>query len=176
MLIGISGKKRSGKDTVAQILSEHLENPSVLHFADALKLEVAKATGFSIRYIEEHKENFRLILQGWGTDFRRKIYGDDYWLKEMDKTIGELEFYDMKSVIIADVRFENEYDYIKSRDGIVIRVERSVDYSDCHVSETNLDNKEFDHKILNFGSEIELREKVTKLVEDIKREAVNQVV
>jgi len=174
MLIGISGKKRSGKDTVASIIAEILDNASVLHFADALRLEVAKATGFSIRYIEEHKENFRLILQGWGTDFRRKIYGHDYWLKEMDKAIGELENYGGKNIIIADVRFENEYDYVKSRNGIMIRIERSVDYSDTHVSETNLDNKEFDHKILNLGSEIELREKVTKLVEDIKRETINQ--
>jgi len=150
MFIGISGKKKSGKDTVADIISTILPNCIKYSFATELKKEVSRATGFSVKYIDEHKDNFRLVLQGWGTDFRRGIYGDTYWIKKMEEACEQFGMYE--NILIPDVRFENEYDWIKSKNGIVIRVDRHMDFSDSHISETALDNYKFDHHIINDGT------------------------
>ena len=76
MIIGISGKKRSGKDTVYQLIRKDIAyrgNVFIARaaFGDDIKEEVAKATGKSLAHIEENKERFRPILQWWGADFRR---------------------------------------------------------------------------------------------------------
>lgn len=62
--IGLSGKKKSGKSTVANMIENCYPVGSVvkLAFADALKQEVARACMVSLEYIETHKDNFRLIL------------------------------------------------------------------------------------------------------------------
>lgn len=139
MIIGISGKKRSGKDTVADILLGAHANSIKYSFSNPLKCEVARACGVTVEYIEEHKDNFRLILQGWGTDYRRKLFGEDYWIKKMDQAIEQ--FSGRSLVIIPDVRFMNEYDWVKLHDGIMVRVERpGLPTGDGHVSETELDN------------------------------------
>ena len=60
MLIGISGKKRSGKNTVGAMvvewLNEHGFDEAQVAFADQLKDEVAEATGVNRRMQEMDKE------------------------------------------------------------------------------------------------------------------------
>ena len=162
MIIGLSGKKRSGKDTVADIVCNMYPSTIKYAFASPLKLEVATATGFSLKYIEEHKSNFRLILQGWGTDFRREIYGKDYWIRKMEEAL-KLILSTHEHVVIPDVRFLNEYEFVKSLGGVMIRIERAVDYSDTHVSENELDHTTFDHVIVNDGTERDLVDKIKQL-------------
>jgi len=147
MLIGISGKKRSGKDTVADILMMKYPKSIKYYFAACLKMEVARACGVTVEYIDEHKDNFRRILQGWGTDFRRKLQDENYWIKKME--IAVQNFSSFKNIIIPDVRFKNEYDFVKQNGGIVIRVSRDTGAIDNHVSETELDKEQFDAVILN---------------------------
>ena len=152
MIIGISGKKRSGKDTVADILLGTNDNSIKYSFANPLKCEVARACGVTVEYIEEHKANFRLMLQGWGTDYRRKLFGEDYWLKKMDQAVEQ--FSGRPLVIIPDVRFMNEYDWVKKNDGIMVRVNRpELQVVDGHVSETELDDiPNWDIVICNDGT------------------------
>jgi hypothetical protein len=50
--------------------------------------------------------------------------------------------------IITDVRFPNEAEAIKKHGGIVIRINRDVDTNN-HLSETALDDYEFDYVIDN---------------------------
>lgn len=160
-LIGISGKKKSGKDTVADIFAITYEDVVKYHFAQQLKVEVSRACGVSIDYINEHKDNFRLILQGWGTNFRRDLYGINYWLEKMDIAIDHLSNH--KIIIIPDVRFKNEYDFILKRGGTIIRVERATGLEDTHISETSLDDQVFDVRIDNNGTLAELVNKVKQI-------------
>lgn len=148
VIIGISGKKQSGKDEVCKHILEHFPDSAVrIAFADALKLEVAIALVKPLAYIDEHKDNLRLILQGWGTDYRRKLHGEDYWVRQWLRTVKNSSH---KVIVCPDVRFINEADTIKKMGGYVIRVDRkSVDTSDTHPSETALDNYTFDHIIDN---------------------------
>lgn len=70
--------------------------------------------------------------------------------------------------IITDVRFENEAEAIKSRGGIVIRVNRPTVVIDQHPSEISLDDYEgFDYIIENDGSLKDLDRKVAKIYEEL---------
>lgn len=151
-ILGISGKMGSGKDTVYQLI-KHFLSPTKhvckLAFADALKLEVSKATGKPIEYIEQNKKHFRLILQGWGSDFRRQLTSDDYWLIQFLQQLQQLP--SNAFVVVPDVRFENEYNLIRQLDGELWRIERTGEPS-THISEQDLDYHTFDYTIHNTGT------------------------
>jgi phosphomevalonate kinase len=163
-IIGISGKKKSGKDTVATLLAARIGKSAVrYHFADALKQEVALMYGVTVDYLESHKDNFRLILQGHGTDYRRQLYGHDYWIRKMDAAAEQFQRVGKQVLIIPDVRFLNEAEWVRKQGGSVIRINRWYDdTTDKHPSEVELDNYKFDHVIENNGT---LKELLTKVLE-----------
>lgn len=65
-----------------------------------------------------------------------------------------------RSWCITDMRFPNEYDAIKSRNGILIRINRPGVQQSDHSSETSLDNHKFDYVIDNVGTLEEFEKKV----------------
>jgi hypothetical protein len=181
ILIGISGKKRAGKDTVARFIGEwgqrHLWRVDRRGFADGLKQEVAAwltceliragwdtetaaARGLWAAYPPEAaKEKSRPLLQWWGGEFRRELFGEDYWLKKMDAWLQRPELYPSahRIVVIPDVRMANEFDFVRQRGGLLIRVERSQVLTDWHASETALDGRDdWDWRIDNNAGLAEL--------------------
>jgi len=128
-IIGLSGKKQAGKDTIYRVARDIFTEISPtfrvgrVAFADALKAEVSTITGFRTDYIEDNKERFRTLLQVWGTEFRREFHGNDYWIKKMGDILTSSEaHYDL--MFITDVRFCNEADYLRELGGQVLRVVR----------------------------------------------------
>ncbi len=177
LLVGLSGKKRSGKDTVFQMIQKAGVPALRFGFADPLKEEMAWACNVSRDFIEENKDKFRLGLQWWGSEFRRGLYGDDYWIKKMEKHVAEEkqlleQLHDTKLafIVITDVRFPNEFDYVRNSGGIMVRVERDTEetQSDPHPSETALDNHEFDFTISNRLTFAELEEQVSRVIQNIQ--------
>ena len=165
-LIGISGKKRSGKNTISSLIKQELRKKVVEYaFADELKREVALACKVSVEYIEQHKDNFRLMLQGWGTDYKRKLVSDDYWVLKTFRNINEAEPH---VAIITDVRFKSEAQAIKAVGGVIVRVSRNTGLSDNHISETDMDDYKADFIIDNNGSIEETKKQVKELVLKIK--------
>jgi hypothetical protein len=171
-LIGICGLKKSGKDTVASILSRALlpQRTVRIGFADALKEEVARSLGVTPDYINSNKDNFRLILQGWGTDFRRKLHGEDYWIQKWLSKVAKWPD-DVDNILVPDVRFQNEYDVIKELNGVIIRVVRDdINGNDGHQSERESEGFDPDIRILNNQSlndlDREVRTRVIKLLEE----------
>ena len=168
MLIGISGKKRSGKDTVGAMvvewLNEHGFDAAQVAFADQLKDEVAEATGVNRRMQEMDKERWRPILQWWGVEFRRHYFGQDYWLRKM---VEKLLTMDEEFAVVTDVRFRDEADYIRASGGFVVRVERETGLQDGHVSELNLDGYDgFDYVLNNHKDIDSLELKVDRVLTD----------
>ncbi len=147
LIVGIAGKKRHGKDTLASYLTTALKGYKVvrLGFADALKAEVAKATECPVSFIEANKDAFRPILQWWGTDFRRTFQTPDYWLCKFEAKLPT----NVNFILVPDVRFENEAKLIESLGGVVIHVERTgySDDGDTHVSENDLKFYGFDYYV-----------------------------
>ncbi len=166
IILSLSGKKSSGKNTVARMIADM--TPSwckEIAFADALKHEVAVATGTSIEFINKNKDNFRLILQGWGTDFRRKLHGDLYWISKLDKEIYRLTVENkIEILLVTDARFPNEVEYLMNCQAICINVVRPNSDKDQHISETANDQTIFDVTIQNDGTLQDLQLKVRQLV------------
>lgn len=159
-IIGISGKKGSGKDTFAQFLKEELEKQlgktvKVDSFAANLKQCCAILSGqyscvFYNQNLKDKKANFlsltnRELMQKFG-DLTRSL-DKDIWIKSLfSKHIDNPPEY----LIISDVRFKNEADHIKDIGGILIRIESDRVISDYHISEIELDDySKFDLKIIN---------------------------
>ena len=159
-IIGISGKKGSGKDTFAQFLKEELEKQlgktvKVDSFAANLKQCCAILSGqsscvFYNQNLKDKKANFlsltnRELMQKFG-DLTRSI-DKDIWIKSLfNKYLDNPPEY----LIVSDVRFKNEAEHIKKLDGILIRIESDRVKEDNHISEIELDNySKFDLEISN---------------------------
>ena len=154
ILIGISGKKRSGKDTAAQCIINCCDekNAVIIRFADKLKEVVMNCfVPHELLHLDwEELKNIELpckytgreLLQRVGTEYFRGIWSD-VWLNTYKKDIEQQRQYDsimhQESVVITpDVRFPNEANYQKSQGGILIRLTKTVGM-DNHESETAMD-------------------------------------
>ena len=149
-LIGISGKMKHGKDTFYDFIKQACPQAVRVAFADALKKEVAEACGVTVDFINANKDKFRTILQWWGTEFRRGLYGDDYWLRRLEDTIYKLP--DGSVVFVTDVRFLNEADFVRQMGGTVVKVVRiggpeSAAGIAQHASEMELEKINAEHTI-----------------------------
>jgi hypothetical protein len=152
-IIGLRGPKRVGKNYTAGLIRGLLKpNHYVfgdLGFADALKEEVAQALNVSIEVLNGPlKETFRPILQWWGTEFRRNLYGENYWVDKLKAKVQRMET-DMAErfrniplvLVVTDVRFPNEAELIKSLGGQLWNITRDgVGGGDQHPSETIMDS------------------------------------
>ena len=116
---------QSGKDTFYTYAHTQLKNTARtarVAFADAIKQEVADATGFTTVFVNDNKPRFRTILQWWGTEFRRDLCHKNYWLDRLKEKVNQL--HEGTVVFITDVRFTNEAELIRSMGGIIVRMER----------------------------------------------------
>ena len=154
-IIGITGKRCSGKDTVYAALQGAALNIQRVAFADPLKAECAQALGITLEELEDGKATiFRPLLQWWGTEWRRNRFGEDYWINQM---IAKLEgirnssLPDGTIVAITDCRFQNEVDMVRALGGKVVKVIRPglpEDAYGAHVSEA-IDGLESDLVLTN---------------------------
>lgn len=164
LIIGLTGYKQSGKDTVAScILSQAPRNvfPIVMRrgFADSLKEEVAQILNTSVDHIEKNKQHplIRHILQWYGTDYMRTDKGNDVWIQHMNEMLKDLREANKKQmcVIIPDVRFINEAEWIHANDGVVLYVERAGQVNtDNHPSEKELIRIKYDFRVDNNGTSL----------------------
>jgi hypothetical protein len=180
-VVGISGKARSGKDTVGQFLEKHGYERHA--FADPLKemcrryffLEGKDLTGDKEPWV---REVLQLAGTEHGRDFWRGIYDrhqrqveewlyvhhgikfcGDLWLAHMELTLQEVDSRPNppKGVYIPDCRFENEANFVKGMGGVMVRVYRPKagleGEAGSHASETGLDYYgEWDYSIRNDGT------------------------
>lgn len=167
-LVGIGYKKGSGKDTFAKMLSVHFNQCVITGFADALKHQVADVCGIEIEEIEKNKPLFRPMLQWWGTDFRR-IYGKDenYWIREMEYKYNIYKRNSDELMIISDVRFPNEAEFVRAKEGYLIEMIRNTDSNDKHSSETSLDNYTGWNRCIDNTRTLEDLEKIAASVAEV---------
>jgi hypothetical protein len=190
MIIGISGKIGSGKDTLSIVINyladksapdsfnrweQPLEEYTYKNkkYAENLKCMVCFLIGCNRIDLEdrEFKEKElgeewdgltpRKILQLLGTEAGREIIHPNIWVNSLFA-----DYTTDSNWVITDVRFPNEAQAIKDRGGIVIRIERPGGESHCggaHASETALDDYDFDIVINNDGTIDELIDKVKQL-------------
>ena len=104
----------------------------------------------------------RTFLQKLGTEALRDGLHTNVWVNALfsDYTVNS-------NWLITDCRFTNEYDAIKQRGGLIIRVNRVTGNPvSNHPSETSLDNHKFDYVIDNNGSLTDLESQVKIFLKD----------
>lgn len=171
ILISISGKKRSGKDTIAQMIGNYLEVVPYhrMAFADALKKEVSDACKVTPAFIEANKESFRTILQWWGTDFRRKFSGEDYWINIL---LNKLLVSTAELIIVPDVRFQNEYEVLRNLGAFMFYIDRPASDKDNHASEVSLtkDGHYWDFIVNNNGTLEQLDQTIKEICINLRKQ------
>ena len=151
----ISGKARSGKDTVADFMANKLPGKTVkIAMADYLKYIAAKYYDWN----GEKDEAGRSLIQFLGTDrIRNELGWDTFHVERACQDIKIIED-TVDYVIIPDARFKNEIYYTKAKfpdQTTTVRVERPGFNSPLtraqqnHKSERDLDMFPFDHVIIN---------------------------
>lgn len=178
VLIGVHGAAEAGKDTVAAMLRSVLGTLYIDSFARPLREAYValfgQALGFKIDdlYSPDFKRQVNLLtnrthreeLQLLGTEHYRDGTGNrQIWVHNLYlRNINCIDF-----VIIPDVRFENEADFI-SQHGLILEVQRPgkdpIPQSG-HSSEAGLPRAYINHTIVNDGTLKQLRGKVFDAVE-----------
>lgn len=208
MLIGLVGFAGSGKGTVADILVEKHYYKKI-SFADSVKDATASIFGWQRFLLEGDTEESRLfretvddfwssrfngvvtprkMLQMVGTEAGRDLFHKDLWLFSLEKKLQDYE-----NVVIADVRFPNEVDFIRNKGGYVVRIKRgpepewydtamdisskkeynmSLTYPNVHISEWAWIGQNFDYVIHNEGSKNDLESNVEKILLDFRQRTV----
>lgn len=158
-IIGITGLAQSGKDTLASFLQNKNHNIYILPFAKALKDEIKyhieksknKKLIDAYNNMEKNDPLKRWIYQTIGTEYGRDLRGQDYWIcKWCQKALKILAMEPAVIFVVPDVRFQNEYDFIKECGGVVIKVKNNRIKKMSHVSEN--DNIPYDYVIANHGT------------------------
>ena len=154
LIIGISGKMGSGKDTIAKEIIKSFPDYNFrrVSFGYNVKKIVSILTGLDMRtilsrkiksvYLEEWNMTVGEMFQQVGTNAMRDILNKDTWILSLFNNIKNGE-----NIIITDVRFENEANAILNRGGYLIRVNgdpKKISKKETrnlnHRSETELDN------------------------------------
>lgn len=183
--IAISGKARAGKNTVAEMLVDYLKyknsKEKIVALADPMKKIVQmmfpeasadclygpselRATPISDKFKDKNGNllTHRQALIDLGAFGRQ--YNGSIWLNCLVEDCNRST--EINTYIVSDVRFINEFKYLKEAKFITIRVLRA----DCaklddvsEVEQDSIDDSEFDYVIHNDGSLDDLKKQVQRL-------------
>lgn len=181
LIIGISGKARSGKDTFGNALKiasyKYGVNLELHSFARKLKDIARDNFGLTHEQVngsekEQHIEKWgttpRVIMQKLGEGYRN-IY-PNYWV---DSVLDKYNPNSGSIMVITDCRFKNEFFAIKNKaDGIVIRMKRDPKLrgeisNPNHQSEVDLDHVSFERVIDNNRTIEDLYIKAVEFLGDV---------
>ncbi len=184
-VIGLCGRRRAGKDTVAKVL-EDLHGYENVKISQDLKDALKILFGFSAEQIESCSKD--QLDDRWGISPRQAMQfvgtevmqyninallpdiGRKFWIKGcINKHIIPHE---NKLIVLSDLRFIHEFEELRNtfmEDFMVIRIDRDRHDAntivDEHVSEREYLNIPFDAQIINNGSMEELIVKVKDALE-----------
>ena len=190
VLIGIVGKKGSGKDTVSDYLVQN-HHFHKLAFANPIKQVASIMFDFNEQQLNgELKETIdkrwgispREVFQKLGTEFGQfdlpkyfpqlgEKVNRNFWVERL-----KIEYYKLpekSNVIISDVRFKHEIDEIKKMNGIIIKINRNHriwENNDIHLSENEMElveNQQFNIIINNNSTLDDLFEHINNIVKEL---------
>lgn len=116
MKIALTGRIRSGKDTVAEYLRESYGFYRFA-FGDGIRDICTKAFP---HLLEQGKP--RALYQGVGQALRE--FDQDVWVKYLDRVIEE-DCWPEDNVVVTDLRQPNEYRYLREKGFFIVRVSSS---------------------------------------------------
>ena len=179
--IGICGKKRSGKDVIADYLVSNygFEKQKI---AENLKNAVKLLFSFTDQQLEDDTKD--IVDIRWGISPRKamQFIGTDIMQFEIQKIIPDIgrnfwinsflqKLNNNNKIVISDIRFKHEYEAIKQacRAGdkfLMIKVERKgLTLEDTHASEIEFEDIPIDITIQNDGTLEDLTNQISRLVD-----------
>lgn len=169
VIVGITGLPRSGKDTVADFLIA--KHPGTYKYSFAEPIVNMLNAGFnqdfrSDYWTERKKEPIPLLgksprelMQTLGTEWGRHHVHPDLWVFLAAQRFIQTG----DGMIIPDVRFENEADFVRKRGGVIIHVSKYDVKSTGHVSDNKISAATGDFGVINDGGLVELQHTVEGL-------------
>ena len=163
LLIGLTGRARSGKSTAA----EHLVGTYLLeHYAFADPLRDGLMAIFNLDPTDfegDRKEqplawldrSPRQLMQSMGTEWARNTVHPDVWVKLAEQNLDYMSnaLGAVLGFVVSDVRFENEADLIRRRGGTVIHILRPNALAvNPHISEAGIAANPADLTLPNYGT------------------------
>ena len=148
-VILVSGYKGSGKNHISKLLSEKIENSTVMSFAEPLKDIISITLGISHNELDTAKNksepigatDYRTVLQQFGTEAMKKHFGEDVWVNLLISKLPKSGV-----VIISDWRFKSEYKGVKALDNVEVNYDHKPDN---HPSEREIEDFMFDFRMDN---------------------------
>lgn len=164
-VLGIAGRARTGKDTVADYLVRK-GGFGVYAFAQPIREATKHILMLSEEYLQHNKEttlpwintSYRDFAQKLGTDMARNMIDPEFWIKRAQNVIDTTP---LTSLVIPDVRFENEADWIRSIGGEIWHIDRpEAQKVQAHVSEAGVKVLKGEFHINNNGTLDQLYTKI----------------
>jgi hypothetical protein len=180
ILIGLAGRARVGKDTVARYLAAHLTLISYA-FADPLKQALASMFHLTAAQLEGAEKEQPLpwlgkspreLMQLLGTEWGRDLVHPQLWLLLAEQNLQLLAEHDqaMKGVVIRDVRFNNEAAWIRSKGGVILHITRPDAAAVAeHPSESGVRAYATDFTLVNDGTLEHLYDEVDRFISQLQR-------
>jgi hypothetical protein len=185
-LVLLCGTARSGKSTAAAAFVDAFDAEDQ-RAAEAplgvfVKLELSGILGITIEAQEANRVAWRPIWQVWGTEVRRRLFGESYWLRQWEAARNGRK---PCHIVVPDVRFANEFEFFSlyaQQHGFRERrlwVKRDSQWEEeqarlavaAHVSEQDWRSAVGKHTVLyNDGAPRKLKEQCERLVRDWMRE------
>lgn len=169
MLIGIIGKKESGKDTLGDYLVNNYQYQKY-SFALPLKKVCKELFLLDDEQLINHtlKETIdtrwglspRQMLQKVGTDLIRNNINENFWILHFKFWYNN----NKNNIVITDCRFQNEVNIIKELGGIVIKLNRNTERIDTHISEDIDKLTGFDYTLDNNSTKEQLYKSIDTLL------------
>lgn len=153
-LIGLHGMAGAGKDFIAsKCLSKYFKFALANHF----KIDIVRKHIFTHEEVFETKPpHVRHRLQQIGTEENRDVFGPDVWVEACECWLYSIHTTNnIDKFVIADIRFDNEAEWIRSKGGIMIKVESNRsrygmdDQAKKHSSEAGVSDHLIDYVVLN---------------------------
>ena len=166
----LSGKARSGKDSVAKIIKDYYKDKDtiVISFGHYIKDYVKRISNWD----GDETTKPRALLQNIGIELIKNKIDNKLFINRILEDIEVFSyFYDI--IIIDDVRLIDEIESLKEifKNSISIRINRDnfdnglTEVEKKHITETDLDNyNNFDYKLDNDES---LIEKVNNILKEV---------
>ena len=177
-VIGLTGIKRSGKDTVGKIIKKYYTKKNIYvrkyMLAQLIKDTLCSLTGYSLTGIELVKDNsivkepeftYRDALIAFADRYKEKYGIDVHYKYTKNKILRDKP----KVAIITDIRYPFEAQlFINDFDTTIIKVVRpGIEVDTSHSSETSIDAIYPDYEIINDGTVKDLEKKVIEVLKEI---------
>ncbi len=173
-IIGLCGRKQSGKTTAAETICARFPQSQHDSFAAPLRDCVAAILGYTLEELNDKKEEPvkwlsgvtpRTMMQTLGTEWGRSMIHNQLWVRSLQRRVENAVGY----VVISDVRFTNEAAAIRAVGGIVVEIVRDgVVTTDTHVSEQPLSRQLIDASVMNNDTIFRFRDSIWQLCDDVE--------